>query len=101
MKNKLKLILWGKKLQLPEDYDNLEFDGYELKDDKRYKLYLYKNNEVIKLIWYYENKNKSFEYNYKNGKFDEKQYVWNSDGKIMYKDNYKNGKLFNKLKITD
>ena len=30
MKNKLKLVLWSKSLQLPKDYDDLEFDYYTL-----------------------------------------------------------------------
>ena len=63
MKNKLKLVLWGKNLELPVDYDNLEFDNYELNDYEsykytsinRYKLKIYKNNKIIKEIWYYKN----------------------------------------------
>jgi len=54
MKNKLKLILWGKKLELPEDYDKLKFDRYKLKDNNGYELFLYKNNKIIRYIWYYE-----------------------------------------------
>ena len=54
MKNKLKLILWGKNLQLPEDYNNLKFDRYELKDNHGHELKIYKNNKIIRYIWYYE-----------------------------------------------
>jgi len=54
MKNKLKLILWGKNLELPMDYDKLKFDNYKLKDNNGYELFLYKNNKMIKYIWYYE-----------------------------------------------
>ena len=89
MKNKLKLVLWGKKLELPENYDNLEFDKYELNLNI---LSIYKNNEVIKLIWYWENGNKYHEINYKNGKLDGKQYWRYEDGKLMHEFNYKNGK---------
>jgi len=32
--SKLKLILWGKNLELPEDYDNLKFDRYKLKNNE-------------------------------------------------------------------
>jgi len=93
MKNKLKLVLWGKNLELPMDYDDLEFDRYELKYDDRYKLYLYKNNKKIKEIWYWDNgnKNKYFEENYKNRKLDGKQYGWYESGKLCYMSNYKNG----------
>jgi len=92
MKNKLKLVLWGKNLQLPEDYDNLEFDRYELKNyDKCYDLYIYKNNKLIKEIWYWDNGNKNFEFNYKNGKSDGKQYKWYSNGKLYREFNCKNG----------
>jgi len=94
MKNKLKLILWGKNLELPEDYDNLEFDEYELKYiGTWYDLYIYKNNEMIKQIWYWDNGNKSYEFNYKNRKQNGKQYGWWSDGKLNYEYNFKNGKL--------
>ena len=92
MKNKLKLVLWGKNLQLPMDYDNLKFDRYELEfNGSWYELYIYKNNEMIKEIWYWENRNKNFEFNYKNGERNGKQYEWWSDGKLMYELNYKNG----------
>ena len=76
MKNKLKLILWGKNLELPIDYDNLEFDKYKLKYNNKYKLYLYKNNKKIKEIWYLENTKLFSEYNYKNGEMDGKYYQW-------------------------
>jgi len=91
MKNKLKLILWGKNLQLPMDYDKLEFDKYKLKIiNNEYELYFYKNNELIKKIWYWKNGNKSYEWNYKNNKENGKHYVW--WGKtFMYELNYKNG----------
>jgi len=96
MKNKLKLVLWGKNLELPEDYDNLEFDNYEFSYSKcipkQQRLYLYKNNEMIKQIWYYDNGNKDIEYNYKNGKWNGKQCSWYSDRRLSYKWNYKNGK---------
>ena len=94
MKNKLKLILWGKKLQLPEDYDELEFDDYILENDNEYgyKLNIYKNNKKIKEIWYWKSGNKIHEYNYKNGEYNEKQYGWFDDGKLNYEFNYKNGK---------
>jgi len=88
MKNKLKLILWGKKLQLPMDYDKLEFDNYELKDKE---LRIYKNNESIKRIYYYKNGNKWYENNYKNGEWDGKQYRWWYNGQLNYEHNYKNG----------
>jgi len=91
MKNKLKLVLWGKNLELPEDYDNLEFDKYELENNHGYKLYIYKNNKKIKQIWYYENRNKIFEYNYKNGKLNGKQYRWDENGKLYFEYNYKDG----------
>ena len=93
MKNKLKLVLWGKNLQLPMNYDKLEFDKYELKNRNGYDLYFYKNNEMIKEIWYWENGNKLLEYNYKNRKQNGKQYGWWSDGKLNYEYNFKNGKL--------
>ena len=97
MKNKLKLILWGKKLQLPEDYDNLEFDGYELKyNGNWYILYIYKNNEKIKEILYWDNGNKWNECDYKNGKQDGKGHEWRENGILMYEYNYKNGKLLDK-----
>jgi len=60
MKNKLKLILWGKNLQLPMNYDKLKFDDYTLEDDT---LNLFKNNKIYKTIWYY-NKQILYEYNY-------------------------------------
>jgi len=94
MKNKLKLILWGKNLELPMDYDKLKFDRYKLidtNDNKRYELIIYKNNKLIKEIWYWDNGNKNFEFNYKNGERNGKQYEWWSDGKLMYELNYKNG----------
>ena len=93
MKNKLKLVLWGKHLQLPVDYDNLEFDRYELKDNKgyEYELYIYKNNKMIKQIWYRSNGNKGCEWNYKNGIRNRKQYYWWENGKLWHKWNYKNG----------
>ena len=92
MKNKLKLILWGKNLELPMDYDNLEFDKYELNNKNgHYELLIYKNNKMIKEIWYHENGNKWHEWNYKNGKKDGKQYAWWSDGELYYEENYKNG----------
>jgi len=94
MKNKLKLVLWGKGLKLPMDYDNLEFDDYELKDNNEYKLEIYKNNEMIKLIWYHKNKNKNFEFNYKNGKLDGKQHIWYRDGKLWYEHIFKNGENY-------
>ena len=94
MKNKLKLVLWGKGLELPMDYDNLKFDRYELKYDYGHELLIYKNNKMIKEIWYWKNKNKGYEHNYKNGKSDGKQYGWWwGNGKFMYKFNYKNGKF--------
>jgi len=94
--SKLKLVLWGKHLQLPENYDNLEFDEYELKYiGIWYDLYIYKNNKIIKEIWYYGNKNKWGEYNYKNGEKDGKQYKWWGDGKLQYEENKKNAKLIN------
>jgi len=96
MKNKLKLVLWGKNLQLPEDYDNLEFDRYELIDNGGYDLYLYKNNEKIKYIWYWNNGNKYYENNYKNEKLDGKQYRWYNDGKLNYEYNHKDGKRLDK-----
>jgi len=96
MKNKLKLVLWGKNLELPIDYDNLEFDGYELKDDNGYELYIYKNNKMIKEIWYWENGNKWYEYNLKNEKLNGKQYEWYEDGTLFYEGNFKNGELLDK-----
>ena len=96
MKNKLKLILWGKKLELPEDYDNLEFDKYELNDDNGYELLIYKNNKMIKEIWYWENGNKWYEYNLKNEKLNGKQYEWYEDGTLFYEGNFKNGELLDK-----
>jgi len=95
MKNKLKLILWGKNLQLPMNYDNLKFDRYELNDDNGYELFLYKNNKKIKEIWYWDNGNKWYEENYKNGIQDGKQYWWYGDGELEYEWNYKDGKLIN------
>ena len=92
MKNKLKLILWGKKLQLPMDYDKLEFDNYKLKDKE---LRIYKNNESIKRIYYYKNGNVWYEYNYKNEKLNGKQFWW-SNGKLIYERIYKNGIELNK-----
>jgi len=92
MKNKLKLILWGKNLQLPINLDNLEFDRYKLIDDNRYELFLYKNNEIIKKIWYWDNGNKGYEWNYKNGKENGKQYGWYESGKLWHELNFKNGK---------
>jgi len=89
---KLKLILWGKHLQSPMNYDDLDFDKYELKYiGTWYDLYIYKNNKIIKEIWYFENGKLSYEYNYKNGKKDGKQYAWWSDGELYYEENYKNG----------
>ena len=93
--SKLKLILWGKRLQLPENYDNLEFDNYKLKiihNIYGYDLYIYKNNKIIKRIWYYNNGNKGYEQNFKNGKQNGKEYSWYSDGELSYENNYKNGK---------
>jgi len=94
MKNKLKLILWGKNLELPMDYDNLEFDRYELINNKydEYELYLYKNNKMIKLIWYWNNGNKGYEINYKNGIQNGKQYSWWNNGELRHECNFKNGK---------
>ena len=94
MKNKLKLILWGKNLELPMNYDKLKFDNYELKYNNKYggyELFIYKNNEIIKEIYYFENRNKGYEWNYKNKEKDGKQYGWLSNGKLNYEDNYKNG----------
>jgi len=91
MKNKLKLILWGKNLESPIDYDNLEFDKYKLKYDYGYELFLYKNNEIIKKIYWFEDGNLSSDWNYKNGKFDGKQHGWYENGNKKYEDNYKNG----------
>jgi len=96
MKNKLKLVLWGKNFQLPKDYNNLEFDNYEFDysdDFKQRKLFIYKNNKMIKQIWYWDNGNKNSEYNWKNGKFDGKGYEWYENGKLSYESNYKNGKF--------
>jgi len=93
MKNKLKLILWSKNLELPMDYDNLEFDRYKLKNNEynKYELYLYKNNEIIKKIGYWENRKLCHEYNYKNEEHDGKQYSWYENGNKSYEINYKNG----------
>ena len=94
MKNKLKLVLWGKKLQLPMDYDNLKFDDYKFDYStafKQRKLFIYKNNKIIKEIWYYDNGNKNNELTYKNGNLDGKQYSWHSNGNKSYENNYKNG----------
>jgi len=94
MKNKLKLVLWGKNLQLPMDYDNLEFDDYKLINNNGYELNIYKNNKMIKLIYYWENGKLWHECNYKNGKENGKHYVW--WGKtFMYEKNYKNGVKIN------
>jgi len=95
MKNKLKLVLWGKKLQLPEDFNKLKFDNYELEYDNEYgyDLYIYKNNKMIKEIWYWENGNKCHESNYKNGERNGKQYEWWVDGELDYEWNYKDGIL--------
>jgi len=101
MKNKLKLILWGKNLELPIDYDNLEFDRYELKYNNKYELYFYKNNKMIKLIMWWYNGNKYDESNYKNGEKDGKQYMWYEDGKLFYEFNYKNDKENGKQYIWD
>ena len=92
MNNKLKLILWGKNLQLPIDYDNLKFDNYELKYNNEYELYFYKNNELIKKIWYWSDGKLCYEFNYKNGKWNGKQYGWYPNGKLSHERNYKNGK---------
>ena len=62
--SKLRLVLWGKNLQLPMDYDNLEFDRYELKYNV---LRIYKNNEMIKQIIYLKNRKIWYVFNYKNG----------------------------------
>jgi len=83
MKNKLKLILWGKKLELPIDYDKLKFDRYKLKDNNGYELFLYKNNKMIKQIWYHKNGKLWHDYNFKNGKLDGKQYGWWTGGMKM------------------
>ena len=86
MKNKLKLILWGKHLELPEDYDNLEFDRYKLKiihNIYGYELKIYKNNKIIKEIWYHKNGKLWHDYNFKNGKLDGKQYGWWTGGMKM------------------
>ena len=83
MKNKLKLILWGKKLKLPIDYDKLKFDRYKLKDNNGYELFLYKNNKMIKQIWYHKNGKLWHDYNFKNGKLDGKQYGWWTGGMKM------------------
>ena len=98
MKNKLKLVLWGKKLQLPEDFNKLKFDNYELEYDNEYgyDLYIYKNNKMIKEIWYWENGNKWYEYNLKNEKLNGKQYEWYEDGTLFYEGNFKNGELLDK-----
>jgi len=104
MKNKLKLVLWGKNFQLPTDYDKLKFDKYELKDINGYalkgkELRIYKNNELIKRILYYDNGNVWYEKNYKNGRLDGRQFYWNSyGGYLIFEENYKNGK---KIKYID
>ena len=89
MRNKLKLriILLFKGLQLPEDYKNLEFNKYKLKNNE---LELYLNDELINKIWYWD-KNKSEEKNYKNGKINGYIYSWYGSGNLRYKYNYKNG----------
>jgi len=95
MKNKLKLILWGKNLELPMDYDNLEFDKYELNNKNgHYELLIYKNNKMIKEIKYWNNRNKFYEYNYKNEKYNGKiegkcLFMW-CNGKKMAEGKYKN-----------
>ena len=97
MKNKLKLVLWGKNLELPMNYDKLKFDDYIFgkDDDEYYDLYIYKNNKMIKRIWYWQNGNKGCEWNYKNGKRNGKQYGWWCNGDLDYDENWKNGKEIN------
>ena len=42
MKNKLKLVLWGKGFELPEDYDKLKFDDYSLNRDSHMWSFYYR-----------------------------------------------------------
>jgi len=93
MKNKLKLVLWGKHLQLPEDYDDLEIDSYSLFRnsllDSNYELIIYLNNGTTTEIYYRENGNKSREYTLEsNGYRFIRDYAWEKNGKLQYVSNY-------------
>jgi len=84
MKNKLKLILWGKNLNIPMNFDNLDFNTYKLEYIyKQYKLSLYKNNIIIKKFTFYKNGNVFNQYNFINGKIDGMQYWWRENGELV------------------
>ena len=44
-------------------------------------------------VKYWDNGEKSYEWNYKDGKYDGKQYGWHENDKKRYKGNYKDGKI--------
>ena len=88
MKNKLLNELKEKIFQIPINFNELECDKYEF-DDKELKIY--KNNDLIKKIWYHENGKLVYEWNYKDGKLEGKQYKWYDNGKFRYERNYKDG----------
>jgi len=89
MKNKLKLVLWGKKLQLPENYDNLKFDDYEFDDCLPYfhRLILKLHNKYIMEIFY----NVDYGYYYHiiyydiNEKWFRQKFLTYDHGKLIYK----------------
>jgi len=94
MKNKLKLVLWGKGLELPMDYDKLDFDDYKFYDETKEKymhLHIYKKRKIIKKNGWHKNGKLRYEYNCKNGEYDGKQYWWHKNGKFRYERNYKDG----------
>jgi len=106
MKNKLKLILWGKGLELPVDYDNLDIKNYskiEYYENRWgwefYTIEIYLNSifdEKIEIFYFYDGKQKQHEYHFYNGDKSGIQYEWDIDGNLINKEEYFRGKLLKK-----
>ena len=70
--------------------------GWYENGQKKYEINFKNGKEKGKWIWWYENGHKKYEENYKNGKEDGKWIWWYENGQKKYEGNYKNGKLISK-----
>ena len=65
----------------------------EFKDNGKIIIDTYRDNKKIKTVKYFSNGNKEYEWNYKNGKLNGKQYRWFENKNQDYETNYLNDLL--------